>query len=172
MWGCLLLSLETRTQCIVYAVEPYSTAFEEARELLVEHWEEIALNKDKIRLAIDEDRYRDLAEKGILHIVTVRDANIQKWAYDPGKLIGYHVALIVPHLHYKNDLHGFTDIFFIHPDYRKGRIGINLFKFVEKSMKERGVVKLMTAVKLHLDVGRIFERLGWTPIERLYSKII
>jgi GNAT superfamily N-acetyltransferase len=157
---------------ITYQVEPFDTAFEEAQELLEQHWEEIALNKDKIKLAIDKDRYKHLYDSGILHIVTVRDANEQKWSYDPGKLIGYHVSMIVPHLHYKNDLHGMTDIFFIHPDYRKGRIGIEMFKFVEKSLKERGVVKLMTAVKLHKDIGAIFERLGWTEIERLYSKYI
>jgi GNAT superfamily N-acetyltransferase len=163
--------VETK-QMIVYAVEPFDTAFEEAQELLQEHWEEIALNKDTIKLDIDVSRYKELADKGVLHIVTARDGNIQKSAWDPGKLIGYHVGMIVPHLHYKSTLHGITDIFFIHPDYRKGRIGINLFKYVEKSMKERGVVKLMTAVKLHLDVGAIFERLGWTPIERLYSKML
>lgn len=162
----------TRSTLITYQIEPFDTAFEEAQELLVEHWEEIALNKDKIKLAIDVERYRDLAEKGILQIVTARDANIQKWAWDPGKLIGYHVGMIVPHLHYRNDLFGMTDIFFIHPEYRKGRTGIELFKFVEKAMKERGVVKLMTAVKLHKDVGKIFEYLGWTETERSFCKYI
>ena len=162
----------TRTRLVTYQVEPFDTAFEEAQELLVEHWEEIALNKDKIKLAIDVDRYRELDEKGVLHIVTARDASIQKSAWDPGKLIGYHVGMIVPHLHYKNDLHGLTDIFFIHPEYRKGRVGVDLFKFVERSMKERGVVKLMTAVKMHKDVGRIFEYLGWTETERSFCKYI
>ena len=160
------------TSTIIYAVEPFDTAFEEAQELLQEHWEEIAINKDKIKLAIDKERYKDLADRGVLHIVTVRDANIQKSAWDPGRLVGYHVGLIVPHLHYKNDLHGMTDIFFVHPDYRKGRIGIELFKFVEKAMKERGVVKLMTAVKMHKDIGLIFERLGWTEAEREFCKYI
>jgi GNAT superfamily N-acetyltransferase len=167
-----VFAVDKRQVLITYQVEPFDTAFEEAQELLEQHWEEIALDKHRIKLAIDKDRYKELADRGVLHIVTVRDANDQKWAYDPGKLIGYHVGIINSHLHYKNDLHGFTDIFFVHPDYRKGRIGINLFKFVEKSMKERGVVKLMTAVKLHMDVGKIFEHLGWTPTERLYSKVL
>lgn len=162
----------TRSTLITYQEEPFDTAFEEAQELLEQHWEEIAMNKDKIKLAIDKDRYKELADRGVLHIVTARDANIQKWAYDPGKLIGYHVGMITPHLHYKNDLHGLTDIFFIHPDYRKGRIGIELFKFVEKAMKAHGVVKMMTAVKMHKDVGKIFEWLGWTEAERGFCKYI
>jgi GNAT superfamily N-acetyltransferase len=165
-------AVPTRSTCITYQVEPFDTSFEEAQELLIEHWEEIALNKDKIKLAVDVTRYKELADRGALHIVTVRDASIQKSAWDPGKLVGYHVAIINVHMHYKNDLHGFTDIFFIHPDYRKGRIGIDLFRFVEKSMKERGVVKLMTAVKMHKDVGPIFEWLGWTETERMFSKYI
>lgn len=162
----------TRSALVTYQVEPFDTAFEEAYELLQEHWEEIALNKDKIKLSINVERYRELAANGILHIVTARDANIQKSAWDAGKLIGYHVGMIVPHLHYKDYLFGMTDIFFIHPEYRKGRTGINLFKVVEKAMKERGVVKLMTAVKLHKDVGRIFEYLGWTETERSFCKYI
>lgn len=165
-------AVPTRTSLITYQVEPFDTFFEEAQELLEQHWEEIALNKDKIKLAIDVDKYREAAARGALHIVTVRDANEQKWAFDPGKLVGYHVALIVPHLHYKNDLHAMTDIFFVHPDYRRGRIGIELFKFVEKALKERGVVKMCTAVKLHKDIGKIFERLGWTETERLFTKYV
>jgi GNAT superfamily N-acetyltransferase len=161
-----------RATCITYQEEPFDTAFEEAQELLEQHWEEIALNKDKIKLAIDVTRYKEIADRGALHIVTVRDASIQKSAWDPGKLVGYHVAIINGHLHYKNDLHGFTDIFFVHPDYRKGRIGIDLFRFVEKSLKARGVVKILTAVKMHKDVGLIFERLGWTETERMFSKYI
>ena len=162
----------TRSSLITYQVEPFDTSFDEAQELLKQHWEEIALDKGHIKLAIDVDRYKQLADKEILHIVTVRDANIQKWAFDPGKLIGYHVAMVLPHLHYKNDLHAVTDIFFIHPGYRKGRIGINLFKFVERELKNRGVVKMCTSVKLHKDVGAIFERLGWTETERVFTKYV
>jgi GNAT superfamily N-acetyltransferase len=165
-------AVATRSTCITYQVEPFSTCFDEAQELLEQHWQEIAMNKDKIKLAVDREKYAEMENRGALHIVTVRDANIQTSAWDAGKLVGYHVAIINVHLHYKNDLHGFTDIFFIHPDYRKGRIGIDLFKFVEKSLKERGVVKIMTAVKMHKDVGLIFERLGWTETERLFSKYI
>jgi GNAT superfamily N-acetyltransferase len=167
-----VFALETRTQCIVYAVEPFDTAFEEAQELLQEHWEEIALNKDKIKLAVNVEQYQDLANKGILHIITARDANIQKSAWDPGKLIGYYVCMISTHLHYKNDLHAFTDIFFIHPDYRKGRTGLELFKFVEGYLKGKGVVRIMAGTKLHKDIGRLYEYLGWTEVERLYSKYI
>lgn len=162
----------TRSSLITYQLEPFDTAFEEAQELLEQHWEEIALDKDKIKLAIDKDKYKQAADAGILHIVTARDANEQKWAYDPGKLIGYYVALIAPHGHYKNYLHGFTDVFFIHPDYRKGRIGINLLKFAEKTLKDRGVIRIFAGVKLHKNFGLIFEQLGWTAIEINYSKYI
>src|SRR5580700_5462094 len=73
-------AVPTRSTCITYQVEPFDTSFEEAQELLIEHWEEIALNKDKIKLAVDVTRYKELADRGALHIVTVRDASIQKSA--------------------------------------------------------------------------------------------
>jgi hypothetical protein len=163
---------DVKTVKLTYQVEPFDTAFEEAQELLLAHWEEIALDKDKIKLDVDAERYRELDRKGMLHIVTVRDANDQKWAYDPGKLVGYHVSILCNHLHYKNDFHAMTDIFFLKKEHRVGRAGIDMFLFVEDSLRKRGVVKIMTSVKLHLDVGRIFEWLGYKPIERVYSKYI
>jgi hypothetical protein len=39
-------------------------------------------------------------------------------------------------------------------------------------LKQRGVKKIFTGTKLSLDMGPIFERLGWTEAERLFCKYI
>lgn len=135
----------------------------EMRVLWPAHWEEIAINRDTIKLAPDYQSYEAFDDSGALHIVTAREG---------GKIAGYHISIVKTHLHYKNDLHGFTDVYYISPEYRQGWVGIKLFKYVEKTLKARGVKKLFTGTKLHLDMGPLFERMGWHETERLYTKVL
>lgn len=135
----------------------------ELEALLQLHWEEIALNRADIKLAVDYERYNALDASGAFHVVTVRDE---------GKLIGYHAAIISTHLHYKNDLMAFSDVYFLLKEYRKGRTGIKLFQFVEKALKERGVKKIIINTKKHLDMGNLFEYLGWHETETIYTKVV
>ena len=147
----------------VYAVERWRAIRAEMLPLLVRHWREVALNHADVPLDIDEARYKSLDESGALHIVTARQA---------GTLIGYHVAIISTHLHYASTLHGITDVYWIAPEKRQGTTALRLFQRVERELKARGVKKLFTATKLHLDQGRLFEHLGYKPVERLYAKLI
>lgn len=147
----------------VYRVERWRDLQGEMMPLLRRHWREIALNHADVPLDIDEDRYNEMDRAGSLHIVTARR---------DGLLIGYHVAIVSPHLHYKSTLHGLTDVYYIAPECRHGVTGMRLFQAVERELKARGVRKLFTATKLHLDQGPLFERLGYKPIERVYAKLI
>lgn len=146
----------------VYGVEPYLGAKKEAQELMLLHFEEVATNKDSFKLNMDDESYEDAEEIHNLHAVTCRK---------DGKLIGYHVSFVRPHLHYKDSLTAYVDLFFIHPEHRKGRVGINLFKYAEKTLWHRGVQRIYMPTKLKLDVGALFERLGFTAIERVYTKV-
>lgn len=148
---------------ITYQVEKYSLVIEEMKELYEYHWEEIAGDKDIIKLKPNYKAYLNMDSLGILNLVTVRDGD---------KLVGYHLSMVYPHLHYTDSLTAFTDIFFLKKEYRKGRVGITLFKFMEKTLQERGVQKIYMGTKLSLDIGKLLERLGYTPIERLYTKIL
>lgn len=146
-----------------YRVERWKHLRAEMLPLLVRHWREVALNHADVPLDIDEAKYAELDEAGALHIVTVRR---------DGLLIGYHVAIVSPHLHYASTLHGITDVYWIAPECRHGVTAMRLFQAVERELKARGVRKLFTATKLHLDQGPLFERLGYRPVERLYAKLI
>ncbi len=99
-----------------------------------------------------------------LHICVARKVD--------GPAIGYWIGYIEENPHYKGYPIAYTDIFYIDPEYRKGRTGIRLFQFVEESLRGKGLYKLILNSKLHRDVGPIFERLGFTPIETVYSKYI
>jgi GNAT superfamily N-acetyltransferase len=149
-------------QSVSYAVEDYRGIEGELRELYPAHWQEIALDHDVIPLDVDYSRYWGLAEAGVLHIVTARHAD---------KIVGYHVSMIHPHLHYKSSLTCFSDVFYLKPEYRKGLIGYRLLQFFRDSVKKRGVQKIYMSIKLDHDVGRLLERLGFNPIERVYSMV-
>ena len=146
-----------------YQVEPYCAVREEVRGLLALHWAEIAQNRDKIKLAVDEDAYERMQVAGLLHIVTARV---------DGRLIGYCVHFVNRHLHYKNDLMAGCDIYFIHPDHRRGRIGLQLFAEVERTLKARGVKKIIFIVNCAHDHRAIFHRLGYADTEMVLTKYV
>ena len=148
---------------ITYQVENWDQVHEEMKHLWPLHWQEVAGDKDVIKLEPHYEMYEALNTQGQLHVVTARNL---------GKIIGYHISIVRPHLHYKSSLSSFTDVYYIHPDFRKGMVGVKLFKEVEKSLKQRGVQKMFTGTKLSLDMGRLFEHLGWKETERLYTKVI
>jgi GNAT superfamily N-acetyltransferase len=148
---------------ITYAVEQWPDVWREASALWQEHWEEIALNRDAIPLDPDIDALNAFHASGALHIVIARC---------DGAIIGYHASIVRPHIHYRRSLSAFTDLYFIRKEHRRGMVGVNLFREVERSLRARGVQKMFTGTKLSLDMGRIFERLGWTETERLYTKFI
>lgn len=135
----------------------------EMEPLLKDHYEEIAMYRDKIKLAPDYDRYFLLQEKGFLSIITVRDE---------GELIGYCVTFITPHLHYSEDLYASNDVILLSKPYRKGMLAVRLFKFLEAKMKERGASILTMHMKTSSPFDTLMERRGWDYAERIYTKCI
>lgn len=148
---------------ITYQVEKFEDCFDEAADLVNAHYQEIATNKEMIPLDPNRERYQKLQDAGELHIVTVRA---------DGKIIGYHATLVQTHLHYKSTLMGFTDLYYLDPDYRKSNVGRKMFAFVEDTLYKRGVAKLFTGTKCHQDHSKMFEYMGWTHTENLFTKVL
>ncbi len=128
-----------------FQVEHWFDCKEEMRPLWKIHWEEVSLNQEKIKLNIWDEAFDEAAKIGQLHVVTAR--------YEK-EIVGYHISLVRPHLHYRNSLTAYTDAFYLHPDYRKGFNGINLFKFLEKSLKARGVERIIAMTKVNFDKNK------------------
>ena len=148
---------------INYQEETYSQVIDEIKPLLEDHWEEIALNKEVIKLNPNYEMYEKLCNAGVMKIITARN---------DGKLIGYCICIIAYNLHYKDSLTATNDIFFISKDYRKGSTGVKLFIKNEEILKSYGVQRLIMNTKVHQDVGAIFERLGYKQTERVFGKLI
>jgi L-amino acid N-acyltransferase YncA len=146
-----------------YQVERWSQCCAELLSIVYEHWKEIALDQERIPLDPDSNYYKTLDEQGVLHIVTARDE---------GKLVGYYVSLVRTHPHYQGTLFGLVDLYFILPEYRLAHTGLELFKAMEQSLKERGVKSLISTTKAHYNLTPLFKRLDWEPVGTLFQKWI
>lgn len=148
---------------ISYQVEAYNDCTSEIDFLLEEHFREIAINQHVMVLSKDEAAYQQMADNGQLSIVTVRK---------DGVLVGYHATIVKTHIHYSTTLCGFVDVYFLKKDCRKGLIGYRLLEAAETELTRRGVVTVFTGTKKHLDMSKLFLRLGWTEQESLFSKVL
>ena len=148
---------------ITYQQEFLATVEDEAKPLLNSHWEEIALNKDKIKLNPDWEAYEALEHQGKLKIFTARD---------DGQLVGYFVVIVGTNLHYKDHLFASNDIIYLSPNHRKGFTGIKLVKFAEKCLKDDGVSVLTINTKVHQPFDKLMDFLKFRKIERVYSKYL
>lgn len=147
-------------------VESWASAYPEASKLCRRHWEEIAGNKDTIPLSPRWDRYEAMDKLGLLHITTARDET------SDGKMLGYLLYIVMPHLHYSTSLTALGDVLYLVPEARLGTTGIRLIKIAEDSLKGRGVQRILQNVKLAHDWGPILKRMGFTEFETIYQKVI
>jgi GNAT superfamily N-acetyltransferase len=148
---------------IKYQQEFLSSVRGEIEPLLNSHWEEIALNKEKIKLNPDWDAYQSFEDQGKLKIFTARD---------DGQLVGYFVVIVGTNIHYKDHLFASNDIIYLSPNHRKGFTGIKLIKFAEKCLKNDGVSVLTINTKVHQPFDKLMDFLKFRKIERVYSKYL
>lgn len=146
---------------ITAQVENFRPFLEEVKPLLQGHWDELALDKDKVPLDPQYDEYLNYDAQGKILVVTLREA---------GKLVGYFIGLIAPGLHYKTCLTYKMDIFYVHPDARGQGGGVVMVNFLEQELKRRGVQRALMGAKCHKNAGWLFEKLGYDMIEIYYSK--
>jgi GNAT superfamily N-acetyltransferase len=144
-------------------VEPWAPFREEAAPLLPRHWEELALEKDKVPLDPNWRRYAELDAVGAISLVTMRQS---------GRLVGYSIMFVMPGLHYMGCLEARMDIFWVAPEVRGRMGGLRLFRAHERELRRRGVKRIYAGSKLHKDSSRLFVALGYTPIETWFSKWI
>lgn len=149
---------------ITVQTETIASVKSEIGVLLRAHYDEIALHKDVIKLAVDWGRYEYLEQENALRVYTARD---------DGRLIGYSAFFLVWHPHYKNNLFAQNDVLYLSPEYRNGTTaGIRLIKYSEEQLLADRVDKIMWHVKTANDWSAILERLGYQFEERIMGKVL
>lgn len=146
-------------------IEPFMSQVEELKGLLDTHYHELALNQDKVPLQPQWGLYAKRENDGELVYVTLRDM---------GELIGYIIGFVAPGLHYETCLTCHMDILFVRPDRRDSlaRGALMMIDRMEKELRRRGVQRWFMGTKLHKDIGAIFRRRNFEPVEMTYSKWI
>lgn len=125
------------------------------------HYEEVG-QKD-LTLLPDWARFTALESAGVLVIFTVRAE---------GRLIGYSVFFVQPHIHYSGTVAAINDVIFILPEFRGGTAGVRLVKHSETGLKARGVGKIYYHAKPDTPLVRLLEAYEYRLMESIYSKRI
>ena len=144
-----------------FAHENLANVKQDILPLLDEHWREIALNQDVIKLNPHWEAYAALDAAGRLRVYTAREN---------GELLGYFVLIVAPSLHYKDHIFANNDIIFLRADVREGFTGIKLIKYAVECLEREGVRQININTKVHQPFDKILERQGFENIERVYSK--
>lgn len=147
---------------ITAQVEPYAACLPELVALYPAHWDELALDKDKPEAALDPmwGVYEDRDADGHILLVTLRE---------DGRLVGYFLGFVAPGLHYRRCLTYHMDIFYIVRSARGKFGGKRMMRTLISECRRRGVKRMFVGEKLHCPAGRLFEAVGFAPVETTYS---
>lgn len=148
---------------ITYSKELLCQVVNEVDALLALHYEELTLNKDRVKLAPMWKQYAALEMDGKFHVFTARDE---------GALVGYAAFFVNQHLHYAALTTAMNDVLFLHPDHRLGMTGIRLLKYCESELKKLGAQKLCWHAKLDTSLIPILQRLGYATEEVSLARFI
>ena len=147
---------------LVYEDVNFFSFLEEMKPILFDHYEELCPVKD-FPLDPDWDAYKRYDDANMLRCVTCRA---------DGELIGYIIFFIHPHIHYKTCLTAVEDVYYVKKEFRKGRVGIRLFKYAEDILKGIGVNRIIYGTKVYLDNTKLFEYLGYKHTDKVFTKLI
>lgn len=151
-------------------VERLQDNLEELKPLFPAHYEELALNQDKVPLDPQYELYLAREERGEVLCVVARDK---------GKIAAYFVGFVAPGMHYRTCLTLTMDIFRVAPEYRatdsleaveQHMLCMELFEEVRREGKRRGVQRCFYGEKLSQEARALFEALGMVEVERYWSE--
>lgn len=115
------------------------------------------------RFEINKLTYVKMAMVGAYVGISVRDMD--------GKCVGYAGYSVTDHLYHPDYRLGNQDTLYVHPDYRKGMVGVKLIKFSEKILKENYKVNLVIQHStVRHDISRLLGRLGYNEADTTFIK--
>jgi GNAT superfamily N-acetyltransferase len=131
------------------------------RDLLEAHYQELATDKERMKLDMHVDGYAQLFRTGGLFCLGV---------YDHGELVGYSVNFLSPAMHYRQLMVAQNDLLLISKPYRIGRIGLKLMDATEAEAKARGAGMMLWHAKEGTNLDKLLRRKGYRVQDIVYSK--
>jgi hypothetical protein len=133
--------------------------WDELMPLLEAHWREIQHYPD-IPLALDLDGYAAAQHAGCLRTYTARR---------DGALVGYACFVVRAGLHHRTSLQATQDALYLAPEARSAT-GAAFIRWCDAQLQAEGVQVVYQHVTSARDFGPLLERLGYSQVERIYSK--
>lgn len=133
--------------------------------LLEMHADELATHRHIMTVSPDWAKYEAMEQANMV---------MGLFAYDDavGRLAGYSVTFVCNHLHYSDLLYAQNDVLYVHPHYRKSRVGLDLIARTEDLARARGVRFMLWHAKPDTALDKLLPRLGYDVQDVIYSKEI
>lgn len=128
----------------------------EIQPMLPDHWAELAVFQDRMKLDPDYPAYFEHDAAGRMIFAALRL---------DGRLVGYFVCAIVNSLHYRSTLTAKMDLIYIQPEHRMGKGGRLLEGSMRAELKARGVKMLIVGSKDHHPIQAFWQSQGYQPME-------
>ena len=134
-----------------------------AEPLFQEHYEEIARNKDLMKLNVNWPLYEELNDKQALFVYLAMRDNV---------CIGYSLNLITSHLHYADLMYALNDVLFVKKEFRGGRLGLRLLRVTEDHARSEGCKLMLWHAKENTALAKLLPKLKYGVQEIMYSREI
>lgn len=156
---------------LVASVEPMARCRLELEVLFPLHFEllgepmqrQLGIPVGAIPLAPDWEKYYALERAGGLFLMSLREK---------GRLVGYWISFCGQGLHYAKNILADMDIWFLDESHRGGVASLVLGRAVQRELRRRGACLWLVGEKLHRPAGRLYESLGFQPVERYWGKAL
>jgi ribosomal protein S18 acetylase RimI-like enzyme len=89
--------------------------------------------------------------------------------FDEGKIVGYCMSVLHPHLHYR-ELTSTCNSIYISPAYRHGRHGLALMAAVEEAAVARGAKRFIWSAKPGSPLDKLLQAQGLSVEDHIYVR--
>ena len=134
-----------------------------ANPLFEEHYEEIARNKQVMKLKPNWQLYDQMDATGWLYIYLAMQGDV---------CIGYSMNIMMYHLHYADLRIAQNDVLFVKKEFRGGRLGLRLLKATEDHARSEGCKLMLWHAKENTALDKLLPKLKYGVQEIMYSKEI
>jgi len=134
-----------------------------ANPLFEEHYEEIARNKQVMKLKPNWQLYDQMNATGWLYIYLAMQGDV---------CIGYSMNIMMYHLHYADLRIAQNDVLFVKKEFRGGRLGLRLLKATEDHARSEGCKLMLWHAKENTALDKLLPKLKYGVQEIMYSKEI
>jgi len=149
---------------LTYQQEEMHQFYADAQPLFHNHWEAVEKPQDDTPPSLDLAKYNALNDIGAVHITSARE--------EQHRVVGYVVYVLSNHLHHASMELAEVSSYWLEPEFRRGRNGLELMMAAEVSLKALGVEKLISKSKIGTRIASLFAYMDFEPVEIVHAKRI